>query len=224
MSDEAVWYTTPSCARPPGNAVNQAKRSIPEVLNVSDSDGSYHPAPPAPHKIVRPSTLIARLKEKGHARDAAQWAIHELIQEGLLTVGGAWKEKPGVFDLHDRRPIPPPVRYLPNDFKGAVPFDKIVVQTTDCLWQWWHDCPGQGGSLPQDIRPAANLGTAEGNPKTPGSGAAREPPTCPTEGRFTTGPPIDPTEGEWIQIASDVPDLGTAKNVSEFWEWCNRHR
>jgi hypothetical protein len=32
------------------------------------------------------------------------------------------------------------------------------------------------------------------------------------------------TSGDLIPIASDVPDLGTARSVHEFWDWCNRHR
>jgi hypothetical protein len=34
----------------------------------------------------------------------------------------------------------------------------------------------------------------------------------------------DPTTLPFIQIASDVPDLGEADSLPEFWEWCNRHR
>jgi hypothetical protein len=34
----------------------------------------------------------------------------------------------------------------------------------------------------------------------------------------------DPTTFEFIQIASDVPDLGKADSLSEFWDWCNAHR
>jgi hypothetical protein len=32
------------------------------------------------------------------------------------------------------------------------------------------------------------------------------------------------TSGDLIPIASDVPDLGTARTVAEFWDWCSRHR
>src|SRR5438552_3356759 len=33
-----------------------------------------------------------------------------------------------------------------------------------------------------------------------------------------------PPFGPLIQIASDVPDVGTASTIAEFWDWCNRHR
>src|SRR5262249_39489200 len=35
-------------------------------------------------------------------------------------------------------------------------------------------------------------------------------------------PADDPTTLPWIPIASDVPDLGKADTLPEFWEWCNR--
>jgi nucleoside phosphorylase len=35
---------------------------------------------------------------------------------------------------------------------------------------------------------------------------------------------IDPTMLPFLQIASDVPDLGAANTVPEFWQWCNRNR
>jgi hypothetical protein len=34
----------------------------------------------------------------------------------------------------------------------------------------------------------------------------------------------DPTTFGFIQIASDVPDLGKADSISEFWDWCNARR
>ncbi len=34
----------------------------------------------------------------------------------------------------------------------------------------------------------------------------------------------DPTCGDMIPVASDVPDLGKADTIPEFREWCNRHR
>jgi hypothetical protein len=38
-------------------------------------------------------------------------------------------------------------------------------------------------------------------------------------------PDLDPTTPlPWLQVASDVPDLGKADTLPEFWEWCNRHR
>jgi hypothetical protein len=34
----------------------------------------------------------------------------------------------------------------------------------------------------------------------------------------------DPTGWDWIPVASDLPDLGTAGSVPEFWEWCKGNR
>jgi nucleoside phosphorylase len=38
------------------------------------------------------------------------------------------------------------------------------------------------------------------------------------------GVETDPTTRPFIQVASDVPDLGKADSLPEFWEWCNRRR
>jgi hypothetical protein len=58
--------------------------------------------------------------------------------------------------------------------------------------------------------------TKEGqSPNDSSQGDGKRPPTeCETR---------VPDPG-FIQTASDVPDLGTAQSVHEFWSWCNRHR
>src|SRR5262249_6379308 len=52
---------------------------------------------------------------------------------------------------------------------------------------------------------------------------SRRPPDESPQPTMDEGP-HDPTLLPMIQIASDVPDLGTVHSVPEFWGWCNRQR
>jgi hypothetical protein len=109
-----------------------------------NAEGCIYVAPPARHKAVLASVLVSKLGEKGHPRAAAKWAIHGLIRSGMLraevpqglrpcvlTEGPAWM---GTVpqDLYDPEPAP--------IFSGGgpVPYDRLLIRSTDALWTWWH--------------------------------------------------------------------------------------
>lgn len=123
--------TTPACVRPDAALVDAAKREVPGILNNLESETNYGARPPAPHKLVEVARLMRNLADAGHPKDATQWAIHELIQGGLLEAEGAWKPvfRSGGFSSR---------RYVPSDFAGKAPLDKLTVRTTDGLWNAWQ--------------------------------------------------------------------------------------
>lgn len=151
--------TTPLLPAPPSLFVEAAARHIPELLaNV----------PPRTDGIVeiKAATLAEQLQQKGHTLAAAEWAIHRAIRSGelraaLIVWGGVISTGPdgrvrrNEFVTSASRPITPETR---------MQFDKFNVETTDKLWQRWHEIaksdvgkPPKGAGQKSDV-PSRKVG------------------------------------------------------------------
>lgn len=169
MSD-SLFDTSPACVPPPRQLICDAKAAIPQLLNVTKSEQDEQ-TPSPPHKVVNAARLVRCLRKEGHRLDAAEWAIHELIQEGRLIAEGAWRPSaPYVIGgLQGSVPFQQPRRYQATDFSGAAPFDKLVVRSTDGLWDWW-----QTPKDPSEHGDQGGAGQGEGDVGSSKGGKQRE--------------------------------------------------
>jgi len=148
--------TTPACVSPERHRIQEARAAVPAVLNVMQNERSEKP-PPAPHKVVNAAKLARQLEEQGHRRDAAEWAIHELVQAGMLTAEGARVPIPNIWTGAEGIPRSTPRRYSSANFSGPFPFEKFVVRSTGALWQWFRILQdAQPSPIPQSIQTIAD--------------------------------------------------------------------
>jgi hypothetical protein len=145
LTEAEQFNTRPQCAEPERERIEAAKRIVAAEVNSDPGDKFYFsPAEPGDppalgphHKFISAVRLVRLLEAKGHYRDAASWAVHELICQGCFEVIGDWKPgRPAVFTHHEM--IPPgraERRFVPSDFKGEpAPFRALILRTTEALW------------------------------------------------------------------------------------------
>jgi hypothetical protein len=105
------------------------------------------------HRVVLAERLVETLAgQKGHVRAAAAWAVHCLVERGLLrcdvargfyprVVGN--RQVPGRVMFGVQRHREEPVygtREVPlaDPATGPVPYRHLLVYSTEQLWQWWR--------------------------------------------------------------------------------------
>jgi hypothetical protein len=191
--------TTPNY--PPCHAadVASAARSLPAALeDLPDETGLGAPQPEHGHRVVLAKQLVEALVGGGHRAAAAAWAIHDLIQRGLLLadvastlerpiVGFAPRRHSAVaqarrfFGSHADAPhhqVPvygAPVRRPLAPPGRPVPYDQLLVLSTAALWQW-RLAPAVVGGEQGSPRPAAAPPSApSGGQAAAGAGSAAEP-------------------------------------------------
>jgi hypothetical protein len=107
-------------------------RDVPPALADMDSTRAYHAPGPAPgEKIVLQHYLVQKLS-KHHTKDAAEWAIHRLVEQGMLTARCGRGDWPSAL-TEGKGTGPPPegecyeVRALPY----------VLIESTLRLREWW---------------------------------------------------------------------------------------
>ena len=135
--------TTPDCAAPPKNLIQEAKARLPALLSsLTNITDCYNSIPLPPDRIVVAATMVKALVDDGHLRAAACHAIHQLIFEGLLsceiilrgvpTLFRSGQGRSGIAMLEAEAPKEAPV------FSGPVPYDELLIQSTSALWESWR--------------------------------------------------------------------------------------
>jgi hypothetical protein len=115
--------TIPDYPPQPDHAVEAAARDVPAALQDMPNERGPGVADPGHgQRIVPAQRLVEELTGRGHTRGAAAWAVHRLVERGLLLAEG-W---PGVG-----HPVAPGGRPLP--------YDRLLVRSCAALWQWWRD-------------------------------------------------------------------------------------
>ena len=158
--------TTPDCQEPPDREIDAAQRDIPRTLNaMTNCEGCANPVPLRGHRLVRCTQLVDELCKRNHPADAAKWAIHRLIQDGMLQAEFC---HPGVaFTIGRQRgevSMGNPTPVVPS---GPVALDELLVRSTDALWAWHQKGQeaNQGADAAHDQGGAGQgEGTGKGRP------------------------------------------------------------
>ena len=133
MSDEID--TTPNLRKPPVRLIQAAKRQIPGVMASIDPDWADDGRVQADGSVVMiAGFLAAKVRDLGHSEAAAKWAIHELVNAGLLFAAPRWQSP---TDLPES---------LRNSFESdfalqpdvPAPYPNLVVVSKQELWDWWE--------------------------------------------------------------------------------------
>jgi hypothetical protein len=151
--------TTPDYPAQPEAAVERAAADLPMVLQDLPNETGYGASAPAHgQRVVLAQRLAEELVRHGHARGAAAWGIHRLVQRGLLLAEVAVVvERPvighrpdesrtvvraaGLFgrladDPRYQEPIlGEPVRRPLAPADRPVPYDCLLVRSTPALWE-----------------------------------------------------------------------------------------
>jgi hypothetical protein len=123
--------TTPTKRIPPTALIAAAKLQILPIMasidQTADPNGRVEPDGTV---LMIAGVLVAKIRDSGHSVVAAEWAIHELIESGLLRVGLRWP---------DRAALPEAARHLADfDPLQPIPFPLLIVGSTESLWRWWR--------------------------------------------------------------------------------------
>lgn len=172
MSDDPLHIDRirPPSLEPLGPLIDAAKRLIPELMADVEpkSDGMIE---------YVASHLVKKLRDKGHVRAAAQWAIFRAVEGGRLV---ALPPRPwgrvisaGGFRRHVK-----PVEYHPVPATGPLRWNSWrATSTAEKLSEWWREI---------DATPPAVTGQGEGTgAKTQGK------PPAPRDANTTDEPLCD---------------------------------
>lgn len=179
--------STPTTPQPPAAYIDAAARDIPSVF--ADQTPSYH----GKAEMVS-SSLVAKLRTKfGHSLSAAQWATHESVLTGRLTVELVPFESPTIYKASgsSRNMFgigslggAPRMEKVAGGYRGHIaipkgkptPFESFVVVATDRLWEWWRIIEAKESAATNVSRALSHVLTVQetdvditGSPK--GSGA-----------------------------------------------------
>ncbi|MEN6558485.1 MAG: hypothetical protein ABFC54_09935 [Thermoguttaceae bacterium] len=86
----------PTCQRPRDELIDAAKQAVPTILAPIHDTRSDPDACRNSEGVIRimACELVKRLCEHGHPTDAAEWAIHELVMDGVFVAGGPMESGP----------------------------------------------------------------------------------------------------------------------------------
>jgi hypothetical protein len=121
------------------------------------------------HRVVLAERLVEEIAEKrGHSKAAAAWAVHRLVERGLLrpevacsilpnVIGYTQKPGPLLFGARQTREVPDfgPAKRVPlaDTTAGPVPYRHLLVYSTGGLWDWQSaSAGGVGAPAPEPER------------------------------------------------------------------------
>jgi hypothetical protein len=124
--------TRPDSPAPPDSFIVAAMREVPARLADMESTREFYaPAPAQEQRIVLYSRLVRELVEKhGHGKAAAEWAIHRLVEQGLLRALCGRIDVPAAQSIDGvwQSVRPQEVRELKYS----------LIESTVRLWEWWR--------------------------------------------------------------------------------------
>jgi hypothetical protein len=190
--------TTPDYPPQPEAAVESAARDLPLVLQEMPNETEFGASKPVHgQRIVLAQHLVEELaRRRRHSGGAAAWALHRLVERGLLLAEvGATIERPVVGHRRDENRIVVRAsglfghladhpRYQLDDYgepqrkplapsDRPVPYNCLLVRSTPALWEW-QQASAAGSAA--DRRPEP---PAAGPP--PAQATEQELPFIPTE-------------------------------------------
>jgi hypothetical protein len=151
--------TEPTDPTLPEPLIESAMRDVPSALADMDNTTEYGAGDPAPgQRVVLYHRLVRWLGEKwDHNKAAAKWAIHRLVQQGMLTARcgldcyPAWKGRDGVVHGGEEYDVPD-VTYS-------------LIESAPRLWEWW-----EAHQSPKRSKPKGNRGRRQdAEPQSPKS-------------------------------------------------------
>lgn len=122
--------TTPSSKEPPGSSVDEAMCALPSVLNNEPELRYFHD--PMKRRGAEYAILRQRMQEKGHQRDAAEWAIHRHVEAGRLDASPRRTSGP-VQGWLDGGSMMPLTNRLDSDR------ERCLLWANESLWEWWKN-------------------------------------------------------------------------------------
>ena len=133
--------TTPPDPAAPEFFIELAARDTPAALTALGNETRFGALDPGPgHRIVLAQRLVEVLSHGGHSRAAAAWAVHRLVQRGLLVAEVAARvERPvaGYRPDAERTIVAgDSVRESVTPAGRPVPYDRLLVRSTPALWEW----------------------------------------------------------------------------------------
>jgi hypothetical protein len=130
--------STPSCKRPGDELVDAAKAGVRTVLARIVGTGEENAWRNGKgHTHIMACNLVTRMSELGHAANASEWAIHEMVGAGLLTTA-RYKSHTGEYCFE----------YMKGD----------SVVTTEPFWEGGKPEPGEkAGETPAEPASQAEL-------------------------------------------------------------------
>lgn len=117
--------TTPPYPPPADDRIEAAARDLPDVLSdMATATQFANEVTTGPHRMVVAADLVDALAQrKGHSRAAAAHALHRLTNLSLLSPEIALGPTTTTF----------PTQPL-HSGDGPVPYDRLLVRSTDALW------------------------------------------------------------------------------------------
>jgi hypothetical protein len=139
--------------------IEAALRDVPPTLADMENTTEYLVGTPKPgERIVLYARLIQELAQKRrHGKAAAEWAIHRLVEQGMLTIRQGRCAAPGVIGRDGAWMTTARSHVLPG-------LQYSLVHSTLGLWQWWRER--------EEDRARTNLAP---QPREPRSGGAETP-------------------------------------------------
>lgn len=121
--------TKPTRPRPPEQEVEAAQQILPRVLADMDNVTGYGATDPGEgQRVVTYRSLVKKLTEQGPSKTATEWAIHQLAQQGMLTLRYGRLDTPALFQ--DGQLVAGGKQLVTRDLQYA------LVESTAALWEW----------------------------------------------------------------------------------------
>jgi hypothetical protein len=131
--------TRPASTPPPEPLVEAAMRDVPPALADMNSMRAFHaPVPQPGQKVVVHHCLVQKLREHNHTQDASEWAIHRLVEKGMLTPRCGYADWPAPLTA-GKGTGPPPQ----GESYAMLNLPNILIESTPLLWEWWATLAGQ---------------------------------------------------------------------------------
>jgi hypothetical protein len=159
MSDPASRpYPRPVFPQPPQSDIDTAKRAVPDVLTWMENETGWGAQKPdGVHRIVLALRLVQELTTRRHNPAAAEWAVFELVQAGLLVPSPGREVKHPLVGYQPKwdHPVVKARRYfgsVADKYQSPVygppetviRDDRWLVRSTDALWNEWQGAPAAG--------------------------------------------------------------------------------
>jgi nucleoside phosphorylase len=139
--------TRPDGPSPPEPLIEAAMRDVPRSLADMDNTTEYYAPTPAPgQRIVLHHCLVRALGAKHrHGKAAAAWAIHRLVERGMLTARWGSSETPSVQSRDGT--------WHGGDRYEVRDLNYSLIESTPSLWDWWNEITNS--VLPAEESPGA---------------------------------------------------------------------
>jgi hypothetical protein len=180
--------TRPNSPLPPEAMIHAATRDIPRTMADMESTRELYASQPEPgQRIVVHGRLIRELGEKyGHGTMASEWAVHRLVERGLLKARYGRSDWP-LWQSRD------------GGWQGGGSYEvrelrSRLIESTPGLWEEWH--AAEQGQFDSRYQHPNQKGARNDPPTQPADDTNERPPHQPAEENPPT-PPSPPAQYLW---------------------------